>query len=86
MSDNKKKVTETVSLSYIRQVSLEAEDVTRLMMMALYMSQYSTVQYSTDVTYPECDHDDALLSTGGVRRETRIFIPTQSSPVMLTCF
>ena len=56
-------------------MSLEAEDVTRLMMMALPMSQYST-----DVTYPECDHDDALLSTGGVRRETRIFIPTQSSP------
>lgn len=37
-----------------------------------------------DVTYPECDHDDALLWTGGVSGETRIFIPSPPSYEHLT--
>ena len=44
--NNEKKVTDSVTRG-ISQESLEAGDVTRLMMMALQMSQYSTAQYST---------------------------------------
>ena len=43
--NNEKKVTDSVTRG--GQESLEAGDVTRLMMMALQMSQYSTAQYST---------------------------------------